>query len=156
MGEPWFIWAVIGVACIGFEMLLPGFVIFFFGTGALATALCSLVPFIGNRLWLQILLFVIFSICALIFLRRHFTRIFEGSVFNPSKTVGPEDGLGDMCEVTEDILPPREGRIRFKGTTWKARSSGGSFHTGESARIEGREGMTYIVSVATNSTGGTT
>ena len=46
----WFIWALIGVGCIGLEMLIPGFVIFFFGLGALATALCTLIPFVGAAL----------------------------------------------------------------------------------------------------------
>ena len=78
MYQPWLIWAIVGVVCIGLEMLLPGFVIFFFGLGALATALFSLIPLVTALVWLQILLFVIFSVVSLIVLRRRFAKIFAG------------------------------------------------------------------------------
>lgn len=150
MYDPWFVWALVGVSCIGLEMLLPGFVIFFFGMGALATALCSLMPPVAGALWLQIILFVFFSILSLVLLRRRFTRIFEGTVFNPSRVSGEEEGTGEMAEVVELIGPAREGRIRFRGTTWKARCATGEFAPGEFApgsmvKIVERDGMTYVV-----------
>lgn len=145
MYDPWFVWAVVGVSCIGLEMLLPGFVIFFFGMGAIVTALCSLLDPVANALWLQIVLFVVFSIMSLVFLRKRFTRIFEGTVFNPSKASGEEEGTGESAEVVEEIKAGRDGRIRFRGTTWKARSDGGDFPAGSMVRIVSRDGMTYII-----------
>lgn len=149
MYEPWFYWAVAGIACIGLEMLLPGFVIFFFGAGALATALCTLVPFIGDALWLQIVLFIAFSIVSLIFFRKKFAKIFAGTVFDSRKgSTAPEDGVGEIVEVSESIEPPADGRIRFRGTTWKARCETGRIKSGEHVRIVSRENMTYIVEKA--------
>jgi len=145
MYEPWFIWAVIGIACIGLEMLMPGFVIFFFGLGALLTALCSLIPGVESALWLQILIFVVFSISSIVFLRRHFARIFAGSVFDSSRETEEKADAGEIAEVTEPIGPDAAGRIRFRGTTWKALSTGGVIPAGTRVRIVTRKGMEYIV-----------
>lgn len=145
MNEPWFVWAVIGIACIGMEMLTPGFVMFFFGMGALATALVSLIPGVNSVLWLQILFFVGFSLIALIFLRKHFARIFAGSVFDSSKVASEEAGAGEIVEVTEIVGPQREGRIRFRGTTWRAKTTGVDIAAGSHARIVSLQGMVYKI-----------
>jgi inner membrane protein len=150
MFEPWFMWAVTGFICIGLEMLLPGFVIFFFGVGGLITALVCLVPFISGLLWLQILLFVVFSSISLIFLRRRFTRIFGGTVFNPKKGNTEDDGIGKIADVIETAGPVIEGRVKFMGTTWKAHTRTGECAAGTRVKILAREGMTYIVEPAVN------
>ncbi|ULQ58461.1 NfeD family protein [Brucepastera parasyntrophica] len=145
MLDPWVYWAIIGVVCIGLEMLLPGFVIFFFGMGGIATALLSLIPFVSQWLWLQVLIFIVTSLLSLIFFRRHFKRIFSGTVFNPSKKNPEEVGAGETAEVLETVGPVQEGRIRFQGTTWSAQSSSGTIPAGSSARIVDRKGLVYIV-----------
>jgi len=145
MSDPWFLWALIGIVCIGLEMLLPGFVIFFFGVGALVTALCSLVPFVSDTIWLQILLFITFSILSLVFLRRKFTKVFAGTVFDSHKTNKETDGVGKIADVIEMAGPVTEGRIRFQGTTWKAHTKAGECLPGTHVRIVSREGMTYII-----------
>jgi membrane protein implicated in regulation of membrane protease activity len=153
MYEPWFVWALIGIACIGLEMLLPGFVIFFFGLGGLATALCSLIPFVSSMVWLQVLLFIIFSTFSLVVLRKRFSRIFGGTIFDSKKGNPEEEGIGKIAEVTERAGPVTAGRIRFQGTTWKAITRGDEIQAGQSARIVSRESMTYIIEPADNSTG---
>jgi membrane protein implicated in regulation of membrane protease activity len=145
MYEPWFVWAVIGIACIGMEMLMPGFVIFFFGLGALVTALFSLIPGVDSLIWLQILIFVIFSIVSIVFLRRHFARIFAGSVFDSSRTSIDDSDTGETAEVTEAIGSSGSGRIRFRGTTWNATSDGNEIPAGKRVRIVSRNGMIYVV-----------
>lgn len=150
MGEPWLVWAVIGVLCIGLEMLLPGFVIFFFGMGGIITALCCLIPFVADMIWLQVLFFVAFSTLSLVFLRSHFTKIFKGTIFDSRRNT-PEDGIDEIAEVIEDVGPVKEGRIRFHGTSWKAYTREGEIPAGSQVRILVREGMTYIVGPATQS-----
>lgn len=146
MYDPWLVWAVIGIACVGLEMLMPGFVIFFFGLGALATALCCLVPFVADTVWLQILLFVALSIFSLAFLRKKFTQVFVGTIFDPKKPSRVEDdGIGDTAEVIEDVSELRDGRIRYRGTSWKARTRGAVCAKGSVVRIVVREDLTYIV-----------
>lgn len=153
MLEPWFVWALVGIGCIGMEMLMPGFVIFFFGLGGLATALCSLVPAVAGVLWLQILIFLIFSTLSLIFLRKRFSLIFEGTVFDSRKSNKEEAGIGKIAEVIETAGPVTEGRIRFQGTSWKAHTREGEISAGNRARITAREGMTYVIEPVEKSPG---
>ncbi len=148
MFEPWSVWAVAGFVCIGLEMLLPGFVIFFFGVGGLLTALCSLVPFVAGLAWLQIVLFVLFSGFSLFFLRRRFTRIFAGTVFDSKRESKEDVGTGKIADVLETTGVVSEGRIKFQGTSWKAHTREGECPAGSKAIIVGREGMTYIVKPA--------
>jgi Membrane protein implicated in regulation of membrane protease activity len=148
MFEPWFAWAVAGFVCIGLEMLLPGFVIFFFGVGGLLTAVFSLVPFVADELWLQVLLFVAFSIGSLVFLRRKFTRVFAGTIFDSNRGNVDSDGIGEIADVIETAGTVAEGRIRFRGTTWKAHTREGECPAGSRVKIAAREGMTYIVEPA--------
>lgn len=145
MFDSWFMWALIGIVFIGLEMIMPGFVIFFFGMGALATALVSLIPFVSDVLWLQVLLFIVFSILSLVFLRSHFTRIFAGTVFDSKRPDTAEDGIGETAEVLEAAGPVKEGRIRFRGTSWKAVTNGEELPSGTLVRTVSRSGMTYTI-----------
>ncbi len=146
MYDSWFVWALIGIVCIGLEMLVPGFVIFFFGMGALLTALTSLIPGIADILWLQILLFIVYSVCSLVFLRKQFKKIFAGTVFDTRRMSDEDIGTGGVAEVLETISPVKDGRIRFRGTTWNARTSGtDTFAPGASVRVISREGLVYVV-----------
>ncbi len=154
MYEAWFVWALIGIACIGFEMLLPGFVIFFFGLGGLVTALCCLIPFVAYMLWLQVLIFIVSSILSLVFLRKRFSRIFGGTIFDSKKGNPDADGIGRIADVVETAGITKEGRIKFQGTTWKAVTLEGEIKAGNPARIIAREGMTYTISPVEDTAGG--
>jgi inner membrane protein len=145
MNAPWFYWAISGVALIGLEMVVPGFVIFFFGVGALLTALSSLIPPIGQTIWIQISLFIVFSILSLVFLRRNYSIIFAGTVFDSRKPEREEAGNGKIAKVTETASVLNEGRIRFQGTTWKAIAKSGECKSGTLARIVSRDGITYVI-----------
>lgn len=148
MDNPWFVWALIGVVCIGLELMLPGFVIFFFGVGALATALLSLIPFVSDQVWIQVIAFIAFSVSTLVFFRRRFRRFFSGTVFDERKDAAKDEAIGDWATVVETASVTVDGRIRHKGTTWKARTRSGEAMAGTQARILAREGMTYIIEAA--------
>jgi inner membrane protein len=154
MNEPWFLWALAGIACIGLEMLLPGFVIFFFGLGGLVTALCCLVPFVADTVWLQIILFMAFSVTSLIVLRRRFAKIFAGTVFDSKHPNDEGAGVGETAEVLETAGTVVEGRIKFQGTSWKAHTREGECAAGTIARIVALEGMTYIIEPAREAASG--
>jgi len=157
MLDPWFVWALIGIACIGLELLMPGFVIFFFGLGGLSTALFSLIPGVQNLVWLQIVFFIVSSILSLVILRKHFTHIFKGSVMNSSSSGLSDNPAGTLVEVVETVSPAKEGRIWYNGTTWKARSRQETLEVGSMARIVIQDGLTIIIEatdVKDGSTGG--
>ncbi len=137
-----YVWAVLGLLFILSEFFIPGFVIFFFGAGALLTTLLTaLLPGLNSRLPLQILIWLASSGLALAFLRKYFSRIFKGSMLESE-----EDKYGgEKARVVEAISPENPGRISFKGTTWKAVSYDESFKEGDTVEILKHEGMVFVV-----------
>ncbi|AIN94677.1 NfeD family protein [Treponema putidum] len=139
----WSIWLLVGVLCIGLELIIPGLVIIFFGFGAIFTSVFSLIPFINQALWLQIIIFIAFSVLSLIFLRKKFTPVFKGTVFYPDKKKSQPDD--EFADVIETVFHNKEGRIKYKGTTWNARSLSEEIPRGSVVKVLKREGLTYIV-----------
>ena len=142
----WSIWLLVGVICIGLELIILGLVIIFFGFGAVFTSVFSLIPFINQALWFQIIIFVIFSVLSLAFLRKRFTPIFRGTIFYPDKKSGKEED--EFADVIETVFHNKEGRIKYQGTTWSARSISEEIPEGSMVRVLRREGLTYIVEKA--------
>lgn len=141
--DPAFVWGVIGVVLIASEMLIPGFVVFFLGAGALLTALLSaVVPGLGEAFALQGLIWVASSGLSLAFLRRRFSRVFRGKMVKGE----PDSDVGATATVTEEITPEQAGRVRYQGTTWRAVSYTESFNKGDTVQIIKEENLTMIVS----------
>jgi membrane protein implicated in regulation of membrane protease activity len=137
------IWALIGLVLIVSEFVVPGFVIFFFGAGALLNALLvALVPGIAGNIIAQILIWLGFSSVTLFGLRRYFAKWFRGRTFDEEDRA---EYIGKEAKVTETIGPDKPGRIRFNGTTWVAESYSESFSPGQRVEIIKREGTRFIV-----------
>ena len=82
------VWLIAGFAMMLAEFMIPGFVIFFFGLGALCTA---------GALWIspmapagQVLVFIASSLVFFFGVRRFFPDIFKGKEY--SVTVGSQTG----------------------------------------------------------------
>jgi membrane protein implicated in regulation of membrane protease activity len=141
--DPSFVWGLSGLILIAAEMLVPGFVIFFFGAGALLTAIvAALIAPVGASFGLQGLIWGISSVVSLIFLRRKFSKVFRGTVLNRQR----EEDLGENARVTERITPENPGRVRYQGTSWKAISYTETFEAGEEVSIVQEDGLTLVVS----------
>lgn len=121
-------WLIIGVMLLLLELALPGFVLFFFGFGALATSLTIwLLPHdLFPILW-QLITFLVVSLLSLAALRGVIMRKF----FTPSAVGGARDQKdkgediiharpGEKAMVTLAINPPAEGQLKFGGTFWRA------------------------------------
>ncbi|MFW6361145.1 MAG: NfeD family protein [Spirochaetota bacterium] len=139
---PSFLWGVIGLLLIASEMLIPGFTIFFFGLGAWLVAVLVLVfPFLEASFAWQVLAWAAASVLSFAFLRRKFTKLFKGTLLNRR---APE-GLGERALVLEPITPEEPGRVRYRGTSWKAMSLTESFKKGDEVAIVGEDGITLTV-----------
>ncbi len=137
------IWVLLGLLLVGAEFLIPGFVIFFFGAGALVTgALTALIPGLKSSLVLQILLWLATSAAALFSLRKYFAKAFKGKLL---KKDGEDEFVGRQAVVYETIRPDRPGRVRFQGTTWTAVSYSESFEPEETVEILSKENLTLVV-----------
>ena len=117
----WWYWAVLGLVLAVLEILTPGGVyLLFFGLGGLAVSVLTLLR-IGGPLWLQVLLFSLFSIISLALFRNPLLRMMQ------RKTSGrPPIGtlVGELAIPVTAIEPDAVGRAELRGTTWTARNSG--------------------------------
>ena len=137
------VWAILGILMTVSEFIVPGFVIFFFGAGALLTGLLTwLLGGLEGNYVLQILIWVGSSGLSLAFLRRYFGKSFRGEEYQ-----GPNDEaiIGHRVKVIEPITPDEPGRVRFRGTSWLARSYDENYEKGETVEILQTEGSGFVV-----------
>jgi len=136
-----YIWIVLGVGLIVLEFIVPGLVVVFFGVAALVVALAISLGFFPA--WQsQVFVWAIVSLLLILALRRQFRHWFPSL-----EEVGhPEESLmGEIVEVLEEIPAGGEGRVRFQGTSWLARSNE-AISAGEKAKITGRDNIILYVS----------
>ena len=113
------LWLYIGVACMLLEILMPGFVIFFFGLAAATVGLIKFAFFESFTLTAQFAAFSILSILYIAVLRRWLKNIFLGDT---TETVGTLAGefIGRTGKVTVAIKPPASGRVEIGDAEWQA------------------------------------
>lgn len=112
-------WLIAGIVLMLAELIIPGFVIFFFGAGAILTAgLTWLVPECAIA-W-QVVCFALASVLMVILSRACFPETFAGSERHPQGDVDGDGLVGSVGKVTEAIKPPSPGRVIVQGTTWTA------------------------------------
>jgi membrane protein implicated in regulation of membrane protease activity len=120
-------WLIMGVMLLFLELAVPGFILFFFGLGALITSLAAYL--FGLSLSWQLALFILASLASLFSLR----NIIQKQFLHPS-VEEDEDILlvevGGKGVVTTRIEPPAEGRIKYSGTFWRA-TAGETIDEGE-------------------------
>jgi membrane protein implicated in regulation of membrane protease activity len=117
--SPVLAWFLVGIAFYVVELVVPGFVIFFFGIGAWCAALAAYLTDIS--LSSQLLVFLVASLTTLILLRTSLQKIFIGR-FQSDEAPPQAQPVATTGVVTEDILPPAPGRVKYGGTFWTARA----------------------------------
>lgn len=118
----WHIWLIIAGVCLVIEMITTGFLIFWFGIGALFTMIVSF--FFPSNLILQTIVFIVSS-TLLIFLTKPLVDKLTKSD-NVVKT-NAYSIIGKKGIVTQDINPTHGiGQIKVSGEVWSAKTSDGS------------------------------
>lgn len=136
----WWMWLVLGLLLTAGELLTPGgFYLLFFGVGAMATGiLVSMIP--DMAAWMQWLLFTLFSLAAMLVLRRRLKARF-------SQSTGRVDSLLDETAVAmEDIGVNEIGKAELRGSAWSARNADDQpIAKGQRCRVEKTEGLMLII-----------
>ncbi len=147
MNRPELFWFILGLVLLLLELVVPGFVIFFFGAGAWITALICL--FSNPGINLQVIIFSVTSVAALLIFRK---MIHNKFIYNKDDRSGEveDEFTGRDAIVLEDIIPGKTGKVEFKGTSWKAESES-KLEAGQSVRIINKQNLTLIVEPKTNS-----
>jgi len=117
--KPEIVWFIIGLALFLLELVLPGFVIFFFGVGAWITALLCLVADPGINL--QVIVFAVTSVLSLLVFRKMIQKRFFYVREDRSNAV-EDEFTGKEARAVADFGADKRGKVDFKGTTWKAES----------------------------------
>jgi membrane protein implicated in regulation of membrane protease activity len=138
----WWHWLVFGLALVALEIAAAGgFYVIFFGVAAL---LIAGLHFLGlvEALWLQLLLFSVFSVGSLLAFRGRLMRRLDVG----GGQTDIDSLVDDIGTASEDIASGAIGRIEVRGTTWTARNAGlATLPMGQRCVVVRREGLTLFV-----------
>lgn len=113
------LWLIAGLVLIFLEFIVPGFVICFFGCGALLVAgALAIWPDLGSAAVVG--LFIVFSLALLFGLRRFMPKTFRGTKEEVHADPDADDVAGQHVKVVEAIDPNVPGKVEFRGTLWIA------------------------------------
>ncbi len=140
----WILWVVLGIGLIIAETFTFGFVLFWFGIGALAAALAA---WVGLGFGLQFLVFAAVSIALTAMSRTIFSKYYSHGEANLIKT-GMDSlpgQIGTVMSASKGAL--NEGSVKAYGTTWTAFpvDSSRPLIEGEKVVIERIEGASIYV-----------
>jgi len=129
----WILWLVLGVGLIIAEVFTLGFVLLWFGVGAVAAALVGLM---GGGFLLQFLVFAIVSVALTAMSRTIFAKYLS-------------HGDGDLVKMGVDSLPGqigtvtlaskgalKEGAVKVYGSIWTAFPEDGETELAEGEKVE--------------------
>jgi len=138
----WWGWIIIGALILGAELILIDldFYLVFIGISAIAVGLLDIAGFPVPE-WGEWLLFALFCLLSLGFLRRPLRRMMMkgGEDYNASMD-------GELIPLTEILEPGQSCRVDFRGTTWTAMNVGEqAISPGTQARIQTIKGLTLEV-----------
>jgi len=139
-----FLWTLAGILLIFVELIVPHFVLAFFGGGALVTALTTalgLTPGLAS----QLAVFIVSSLLLLFLLRRYLKKTLTGNMKDNDDLQPFDLDIGKIVPVVRAIDPHHgHGKVRYQGTQWDA-AADEFIPEGESVRITGGSNLTLRV-----------
>ena len=135
----WQIWAVIAVVCLILELSSGDFFIICFSIGAVFAIISAV---LGLSIYWQILIFAIFSLLSVVFVRPVALRWLHKN--EPNKPTNADALIGRTGRVTEAITKGGNGYVQIDGDLWKAVSQT-DIHVGTTVRVVGRESTIITV-----------
>ena len=142
----WILWFVLGLVLIVAEVFTSGFVLLWFGIGALAAALAGIVGI--HSLGLQFLIFAAVSSGLTAASRTIFVNYFSREKTGDSLRTGVDSLPGKIGTVVSSSCGAlNEGAVKVFGSTWTAYPADGEepLEAGERVRIEKMEGASLYV-----------
>lgn len=137
------IWMYIGAFLMLAELLLPGFVIFFFGLSAATVAMLRFMFGDSFSLMWQLAAFSFFAILYLALFRRLMKKIFAGNMETSPMEFGQES-VGRIGRVVEAIEPPKTGRVEIGDAEWTA-SADAPIAAGVDVKVVAQDNLTMRV-----------
>jgi membrane protein implicated in regulation of membrane protease activity len=146
MNIAWIFWTILGVILIIAEVFTPGFVLLWFGIGALVAAFANLVGV--TSLPLQFLIFAIVSIGLTAASRTIFVNYFSREKTGDDLKSGVDalpGKIGTVVSSSHGAL--HEGAVKVFGSTWTAYPAEGEepLEAGERVAVERVQGASIYV-----------
>jgi membrane protein implicated in regulation of membrane protease activity len=142
----WILWCILGAILIVAEVFTSGFVLLWFGIGALAAAFAGIVGI--HNLGLQFIIFAFVSIGLTAASRTIFVNYFSREKSGDSLRTGVDSLPGKIGTVVSSSRGAmREGAVKVFGSTWTAYPAEGesALEAGERVRVESVEGSSIYV-----------
>lgn len=141
----WILWTILGVILVIAEVFTPGFVLLWFGVGALAAALAS---FLGAGFAAQFILFITISSALTALSRTIFVNYFAGrdeSDGLKSGMAGLPGQVGTVVSSSQGAL--HEGAVKVFGSVWTAYPAEGEppLEAGDRVVVERLQGASIYV-----------
>ncbi len=142
----WILWCVLGLVLIVAEVFTSGFVLLWFGIGALAAAFAGMIGI--DSLAIQFLIFATVSIGLTAASRTIFVNYFSREHSGDSLRSGADSLPGKIGTVVSSSRGAlNEGAVKVFGSTWTAYPAEGEspLEAGERVRVESIEGASIYV-----------
>lgn len=138
----WWMWLVLGLLLLVGEMLMPtDFFIFFFGIGAVATALTTAIGLTTDPLS-QAIAFMVVSLVSLATLRNWL----RGLLHKDSLNRDVDSLVGQIATTIDEIPASGVGKVMLRGSPWNARNANATdIAKATRVRVEKVDGITLIV-----------
>jgi membrane protein implicated in regulation of membrane protease activity len=142
----WIAWIILGLILIVAEVFSSGFVLLWFGIGALAAAFAGIVGI--DSLAIQFLIFAVVSIGLTAASRTIFLNYFSREKTGDSLRTGMDSlpgRIGTVVSSSRGAL--NEGAVKVFGSTWTAYPADGEepLEAGDCVRVEKMEGASLYV-----------
>ena len=141
----WILWTVLGVVLVIAEVFTPGFVLLWFGVGALAAALAAL---LGAGLATQFILFIVVSSALTALSRTIFVNYFTGRDEPEGMRMGAASLPGQVGTVVSSSQGAlNEGAVKVFGSVWTAYPAEGEepLEAGDRVVVERLQGASIYV-----------
>jgi membrane protein implicated in regulation of membrane protease activity len=142
----WIMWCILGAVLIVAEVFTSGFVLLWFGIGALAAALAGMVGV--DSLAIQFFIFAFVSVALTAASRTIFVNYFSREKHGDSLRSGVDGLPGKIGTVVSSSRGAmQEGAVKVFGSTWTAYPAEGesALEAGERVRVESIEGSSIYV-----------
>ena len=141
-----FTWIFIfgGIILMIIETFVPAGVLFFLG---LSGILVGIIRFFGilSSLGASVVVWLALSVAMILALRPVLKKYLGGTSFFKLADEDYEamDQIVDVVEPVDSF--DNSGRIRFRGSSWQARSKEGTIAAGAKAKIKYRDNLTWVI-----------
>lgn len=141
LANMWQVWAVVAIVCLILELSSGDFFIICLSIGAVFAVVAAA---IGLNVYWQLLVFAVFSLLSVIFVRPIALRYLHKN--EPNKPSNADALIGRIGRVKEPISSGGNGYVQIDGDLWKATSTAAAdIPVGTSVRVVGRESTIITV-----------